>query len=81
MIQKCGQTNLYLAEVAMHFRESGLEFSILLPKVKNTFTFSDFKMKAVLICLLLVGTVMGGDAEKKRRCRQVTNDFNRCTQK
>jgi len=38
-------------------------------------------MKAVLICLLVVGTVMGGDVEKKRRCRKVTNDFNKCTQK
>jgi len=38
-------------------------------------------MKAVLICLLVVGLVQAGDREKKRRCRKVTSDFNKCTTK
>jgi len=38
-------------------------------------------MKAVLICLLVVGLVQAGDREKKRRCRKVTSDFNKCTAK
>ena len=38
-------------------------------------------MKAVLIGLLVVGMVKAGELEKKRRCRKVTNDFNKCTTK
>ena len=38
-------------------------------------------MKAILICLLVVGLVQAGDREKKRRCRKVTSDFNKCTTK
>ena len=39
-------------------------------------------MKALFICLLVVGVVRAGEVqEKKRRCRKVTNDFNKCTTK
>merc|ERR1719474_2038308 len=32
-----------------------------------------------MICLLLAAMVSGSDMEKRRRCRKVTQDFNKCT--
>jgi len=37
------------------------------------------KMKSLVICLLLVAMVNGSEMEKRRRCRKVTQDFNKCT--
>ena len=60
----------------------GINFVANCKNINGEYHFGKFqicKMKSLVICLLLVAMVNGSEMEKRRRCRKVTQDFNKCT--